>query len=400
VFDVIVVGAGPAGAVAATVLARGGARVLMVDRARFPRDKLCGDTINPGALAALRRLGMDGDLAPRALALDGMIVTGERGVRVRAAYGRGVHALSILRRELDALLLARARDAGARFEEQVLVRGPLLESSSTLRVRGVVLAGRDGRDIRVPAPFVIAADGRRSRVALPLGLTRQPKRPRRWAIGAYYSDVDGLEPFGEMHVRRGGYLGVAPVPGGLANACLVVPEGTAVRDPARMLSDALGEDAVTRDRFARARLTTRPVVLGPLAVDAKAAGADGLLLAGDAAGFIDPMTGDGLNFAVRGGELAARAVLAALAGRLTRPHRRLAAVRRDEFAAKWRFNRALRRLVSSGISVDMAALVASAAPWVLRRAIRFAGDVPEQKTADRRQKSEHRTHNREDGRQP
>src|SRR6188472_4295561 len=104
--DVLIVGAGPAGAIAALVLARAGARVRLVDRARFPRDKLCGDTINPGALAALRRLALDGDLAQRALALDGMVVTGERGVRVRAAYGRGVHALSMLRRDLDALLLA------------------------------------------------------------------------------------------------------------------------------------------------------------------------------------------------------------------------------------------------------------------------------------------------------
>jgi flavin-dependent dehydrogenase len=121
------------------------------------------------------------------------------------------------------------------------------------------------------------------------------------------------------------------------------------------------------------------VIIGPLAVDARAAGVDGLLLAGDAAGFIDPMTGDGLRFAVRGGELAAQAALAALAGRLPHPHRHLARVRRKEFGAKWRFNRALRRLAGTGMSVEIAGVVASAAPWVLRRTIRFAGDVPGQK---------------------
>ena len=131
-----------------------------------------------------------------------------------------------------------------------------------------------------------------------------------------------------------------------------------------------------RERFAGARMTVAPVVLGPLAVDAVAPGTAGLLLAGDAAGFIDPMTGDGLRFAVRGGELAAEAALAALAGRLAHPHLRLARQRRREFAAKWRFNRTLRRLVGRGATVELAGLVAVAAPWVLRRTIAFAGDVP------------------------
>jgi flavin-dependent dehydrogenase len=268
----------------------------------------------------------------------------------------------------------------------VLVRGPLLSDG---RVRGVVMAGRDGRDVRVPAPLVIAADGRRSRLALPLGLSRHPRRPRRWAIGAYFENVAGLTAFGEMHVRRGRYLGIARVPPAgqrCANVCLVVTPpargagtidpSTWLRpgDPERLLRRAIDDDPQMRERFADARMTTAPVVLGPLAVDAVAPGAPGLLLAGDAAGFIDPMTGDGLRFAVRGGELAAQVALAALAGALTHPHVRLARLRRREFAAKWRFNRTLRLLVSRGMTVELAGLAASAAPWILRRTIAFAGD--------------------------
>jgi flavin-dependent dehydrogenase len=373
-FDVIVAGAGPAGAVAATVLARGGARVLLVDRARFPRPKLCGDTINPGALAVLRRLGMTDGFASKALPLEGMVVTGERGARVRCAYGEGIRALSITRRDLDVALVSCAAAAGARLEEGVLVRGPLVDTSRGSLVRGVIIAGRDGRDLRVPAPLVIAADGRRSRLALPLGLSRQPAAPRRWAIGAYFSGVEGLGPFGEMHVRRGRYVGVAPVPGGLANVCLVVEGGS--RHPAALLQHTIARDVMLRERFAHARAAAAPVVVGPLAVDARSAGIDGLLLAGDAAGFIDPMTGDGMRFAVRGGELAARAALAQLAGRLRRPHERLARQRRREFSRKWRFNRTVRRLVAADLSVDMASAAASLAPWVVRRAIRFAADLP------------------------
>ena len=373
-YDAIVCGAGPAGSVAATVLARGGARVLLLDRARFPREKLCGDTMNPGTVAILRRLELTGGFEADALPVHGMIVTGERGVRVRAEYGKDARGFAILRRTLDAALVGAAAAAGARLEEGVLVRGPLLSAG---RVRGVVIAGRDGGDVRVPAPLVIAADGRRSRVALPLGLARHPRRPRRWAIGAYFDAVADLTAFGEMHVRRGRYLGIARVPSAeqrSANVCLVVPGGDGLADPSGLLLRAIESDPQVRERFAGARMTTAPVVLGPLAVDVPVPGAPGLLLAGDAAGFIDPMTGDGLRFAVRGGELAAEVGLAALAGTLAEPHVRLARLRRREFAAKWRFNRVLRALVSRGMTVELAGVAAAAAPWILRRTIAFAGD--------------------------
>src|SRR5688572_25661650 len=99
--DVLIVGAGPAGAVAATVLARSGARVRIVDRARFPREKLCGDTVNPGTLALLRRLDLAERLETRGLPVDGMIVTGADGVSVESRYPDGLRGRSLVRRELD-----------------------------------------------------------------------------------------------------------------------------------------------------------------------------------------------------------------------------------------------------------------------------------------------------------
>ena len=80
--DVLIVGAGPAGSVAAAVLARAGARVRLLDRATFPREKLCGDTVNPGTLAILRRLEMAASIEERGLRVDGMRVTGERGIGI------------------------------------------------------------------------------------------------------------------------------------------------------------------------------------------------------------------------------------------------------------------------------------------------------------------------------
>ena len=375
-FDVIVCGAGPAGAVAATLLARGGARVLMVDRARFPRDKLCGDTINPGTLAMLGRLGLAQRFEARALRVDGMIVTGERGVEVRGAYPAGVYGVAIVRRELDAALAEAATAAGARFEDEVLVRRALIdEGAPDARVRGIVIAGRDGRDIRVPAPIVIAADGRRSRLAFGLGLARHPARPRRWAVGAYLEGVEGRSTFGEMHVRRGRYVGVAPLPGGITNVCVVTPDQQGLHDPRGVLERTIEGDAYLRERLRGGRMAGAPSVLGPLAVETSSAGMPGLLLAGDAAGFIDPMTGDGLRFAVRGAELAARVVLDTLGRHAIASHTTLARLRRHEFASKWRFNRLLRSLVSASPALRVAEAVAKHAPSWVEHTIVFAGDV-------------------------
>ena len=121
---------------------------------------------------------------------------------------------------------------------------------------------------------------------------------------------------------------------------------------------ALEADAVLRDRFAGATQVSPVTVMGPLAVNARAAGCPGLLLAGDAAGFVDPMTGDGLRFALRGGELAAQAALDELASGQP-AFARLGVQRRREFQVKWRINRALRVMVGSPRALELAA-VASA----------------------------------------
>src|SRR3979490_477970 len=104
-FDVLIVGAGPAGAVAGAILARGGARVCLVDRATFPRDKLCGDTVNPGTLARLKSLGVADEVDDRGLRVDGMLVTGARGVAIEGSYPEGASGRAIVRRDLDWLLL-------------------------------------------------------------------------------------------------------------------------------------------------------------------------------------------------------------------------------------------------------------------------------------------------------
>ena len=406
--DVLIVGAGPAGATAGLVLARAGVRVRLVDRARFPRPKLCGDTLNPGALAVLAGLGLSEEVLAAAVRLEGMTVTGPGGATVTGLYGvppsrlpeggstgaGQIAGAALPRSAFDWLLLRRAVAAGAVLEEDVNVLGAVVENPAgrgVARVAGVAALGPGGRRVELRAPITIAADGRRSRIAFGLGLARHPARPRRWAIGTYFEGVAGVGRVGEMHVRPGHYVGIAPLPGGLANVCLVVPEETARKAGpstrmrpsaslgaggwgAALLDEAISGDPLLRDRFCGARALSPPTILGPLAVDATGRDVPGLLVAGDAGGFIDPMTGDGMRFALRGGELAAAEAIRLLRDGPGAPGQ-FARLLDLEFGRKRAFNRALRRLVGWGGTVRVAALAGSLRPGLVACAVRYAGDV-------------------------
>jgi len=374
--DVVVAGGGPAGALAGYLLARAGAQVTIVERARFPRPKLCGDTLNPGAVALLARHVDVAPLAARARAIEGMLLSGPGPVVVRGTYGGGVCGLGVCREVFDAWLIEHAVRAGARLMEETSVVAP--HHGPDGRVGGVRVRRRDGTTAVIRATLTLAADGRRSRLGEACGLSGCAARPRRWAIGAYYEDVAALSSMGEMHVREGHYIGVAPTVDGRANACLVQPyTGEAWSAPGQVLDARLRADPVLGARFARARRTGRPTVLGPLAIDTRAPGCAGLLLLGDAAGFIDPMTGDGIRLALASAEAAASVAADVLAGRtrIDRAHHAYARRLGPRVGRKRAFNRVLRGLVSSPRAVGLAARAAVIWPGAFGAVIRYAGDA-------------------------
>jgi flavin-dependent dehydrogenase len=373
--DVLVIGGGPAGAVAATILARAGARVRILDRMTFPREKLCGDSLNPGTLSVLRRLDLAAAVEPLGPPIEGMVISGQAGqdiVSMTGRYPRGVYGRSVSRLALDDCLLDQAIKAGARFDAPVVATDAIVVNRT---VTGVVAVAR-GVSHTFRAQVTIAADGRRSNIATRLGLLRPALRPRRWAVGAYFEQCGGATRFGEMHIRPGRYIGVAPVPGAF-NVCLVRPSGAAdalFRDPELTLRREVRADPLLCERFGDARVVRPPMVLGPLAMEATGRSFDGLITAGDSGGFIDPMTGDGLRFAMRGGELAAAAALQTFEHGWSGLHAALSRERHREFSLKWRFNRALRRLVGSKTAVRAVAEIARIVPGIGEPLVTYAGD--------------------------
>jgi flavin-dependent dehydrogenase len=378
-YDVIIAGAGPAGSIAALVLARAGVRVLVADREAFPRDKLCADTVNPGGIAVLESLGLRGGPIEAARPIKGMLVSGPHA-RAHGWYPPGVIGRAPLRRDLDAWLLDQAIRAGARFESGLVAANAMVEEAGGARiVRGLNFRRRGtGQLLPTPAAMTIAADGRRSAVARSVGLAVTHVEPRRWAFGAYASGIRQVGYNGEMHIRRGYYLGIAPITDTISNVGIVTgprPDGPA---PLDVIQRGIARDPYLARRFEGAEFTSDVTVLGPLATEVRAAGLPGLLLAGDAAGFVDPMTGDGVRIAVQGGLLAATEALGVLAsGDADGAPGRLAAAREKAFGDKQRFNRTLRRMIDWPVAVLAGEIFLKLIPGLADRIVRHAGDVPE-----------------------
>ncbi|MBA2684832.1 MAG: FAD-dependent monooxygenase [Gemmatimonadaceae bacterium] len=391
--DVLVVGAGPAGSSAAWHLAREGAHVVMLDRAKFPREKPCAEYLSPEASRILSVMGaLEACEAAGAAHLSGMVIRSPNGSRIRGEFAaaHGFHAfrdrgLALRRPVLDTILLERARAAGAEVREGRQVISVLRDSRGAVcgvRVRGNGGEKGDSGDGEIRARLVIGADGLRSTIARRMGVARNALGPRRLAFIGHYRDVGGITDFGEMHVEREGYAGFADVGHGLTNVAVVVPRAS-VRDavagnPAAFLERWFAARPHLAPRMASAVRATTVRVTGPFAVHASRAWGRGVALVGDAADFFDPFTGEGIYAALRGGELLAPYALESLAA--DRPRDADAALReydrarRRTFRGKWAIERLVALAVGAPALLDRAASTLEASPAMADLFVGVAGD--------------------------
>jgi len=368
--DVIVVGAGPAGAATAILLCERGLDVLVVDRAKFPRPKICGEYLSPESARILDRLGVLKTIdAAGATPLLGMRITAPDGTVLEARYRavgdrqpyRG-HAMALSRTVLDSILADRLRALPVDFREGVRVTDVVTEGDPVTggdRVTGVEMLDAAGRRETVAAPLVIGADGRASVVAHRLGC-RHPHRLRRIALVTYVAGLADCRDVGEIFIDPPDYAILNPLAPDRVNMSLVVPLEHVGPWRGRLQTffpSRVKQLAHLAPRVAGAECVAPIEAMGPLAYHVTPPRHAGVLLVGDAAGFYDPLTGEGVFTALRGAELAAETAGHALA----RGDVSLAALaryrdaRRAVFADKQRFTRALQFIIAHRRVADVTA---------------------------------------------
>lgn len=381
--DVVVVGAGPAGAAAAILLAERGHAVTLLDKAAFPRPKICGEYLSPESARVLDRLGVLKAVdAAGAQPLAGMRITAPDGTVLDGRYptsgrwrGYRDHGLAIRRTVFDRILVERARALPVDLRERHRVTGVVVEAGAVV---GVEAEDAEGGSVQIRSRLVVGADGRASVVAHALGLRRR-HRLRRLALIRHVSGIADLGGRGEIYVDPPDYSILNPVAPGIVNLSLVVPLAHA--RPYRGRMETFFDARMKQLRYLPPRLTgMRPegplMIMGPLAYHVDEPRVGGVLLAGDAAGFYDPFTGEGLYTALRSAEMLAEAAQPALergdvsVGALA-PY---AAARRAAFADKARVTRVLQFLIARRRLANTAAHFLKRRPALLSRLMGVIGD--------------------------
>ncbi|BAJ30294.1 MULTISPECIES: geranylgeranyl reductase family protein [Kitasatospora] len=372
--DVIVVGAGPAGASTAYWLAQAGLDVLLLEKTEFPREKVCGDGLTPRAVKQLVDMGIDvsadGWLRNKGLRIIGGGVRLELDWPDLAAFPD--YGLVRKRADFDELLARQAQKAGARLYENCNVSGPVKDRAG--RITGVTAKlGPDKREVEFHAPLVVAADGNSTRLSLAMGLHRMESRPMGVAYRTYFTsprhDDDYLESWLELWDTRGGQKKLLPGYGwifgmgdGTSNVGLGILNSSPAfgdlnwREVLKSWCASMPEEwGYTPDNM------TEPIrgAALPMAFNRQPHYTKGLLLVGDAGGMVNPFNGEGIAYAMESGQLAAGVIVQAMA-RITPEGRERALARypqllKDTYGGYYTLGRAFVKLIGNDKVMRIAA---------------------------------------------
>lgn len=401
--DVIVVGAGPSGSATAYHLARSGLNVLLLEKAQFPREKVCGDGLTPRAVKQLVDMGIDVSEEAGWLRNRGLRIIGG-GVRLELDWPELAsfpdYGLVRKRADFDQLLARAAQKAGAVLHEQCNVTGPVLDPR-TGRITGVTAKlGDDKREVEFHAPLVVAADGNSTRLSLAMGLHRREDRPMGVAYRTYFtsprSEDDYLESWLELWDRRGGQEKLLPGYGwifgmgdGTSNVGLGLLNTTKsfkdidYRDLLKVWCAGMPEEwGYTPDNM------TEPIrgAALPMAFNRQPHYTRGLLLVGDAAGMVNPFNGEGIAYAMESGQIAAGVVVQALARRTDEARERALSaypsILKDTYGGYYGIGRAFVKAIGNPVVMRLAAQRGLSHPVMMKFVLKLLANLTDPQGGD------------------
>jgi len=384
-----VVGAGPGGSATAYHLARHGADVLLVDKATFPREKVCGDGLTPRGVRAVQRMGIDPE-EPGFVRIDALRTHGTEGFVTDLYWPklRDYPRFGVVRTryDFDNLLVGRAIKAGAAFREGVEAKKPLIDDGGV--VTGAVLE-QDGETTEVRARYVIAADGASSRFAGHAGVRRDETRPLGIAARRYYRSPLPQEPVFESFLNlwdHGGLMpgygwifpvgdGILNVGAGLLNTFKSFKDVSARKVFDVFLHNIPPEWEINEDT-AMGPILSGPI---PMGLNRRPLALPGLLLVGDAGGLTNPFNGEGIAYAMESGELAAELIVDSLTRARPAIAQMYPSVLRERYGRYYSAGRLWVHMIGNPTFMRLAVKYAIPRKTAMRFALRFLANLTDGK---------------------
>ena len=402
VADVIIVGAGPAGSAAAYYLATAGLDVLVLEKSRFPREKVCGDGLTPRAVKALTSMGVPITESDGWLRNQGLRIIGG-GSRIEMPWpdlsSYPGYGLVRTRLDFDQILARHAEKAGARVIQGMNVTGPVLDDR-TGRITGVLAQdtaeGKAAQEQEFRGRLVVAADGNSSRLSVSMGLRKRDDRPIGVAVRTYYTSPrhrdDWLEAWldlwdGDALLPGYGWIfgmgdGTSNVGLGLLNTSAAFQNIDYRALLRRWLAAMPAEWGFTEENRSQ---PIRGAAL-PMGFNRTPHYTRGLLLAGDSGGMINPMNGEGIGYALESGEIAARVITQALARPTAVSAERVLQgyprILKDSYGGYYTLGRVFVELIGKPSFMQFATRHGVKRPAVMRLTMKLLGNLTETRGGD------------------